>query len=81
MSVKKVIFRKDYKQTQSLVEAGEQASSTAIRHAKALELTITYIEDGVVYEEHPDGTVVKKKEVDAKDSPFALTKGMVLHAK
>lgn len=81
MSTKKVIFRKDYKQTQSLVEAGEQAAATAVRHAKALDLTITYIEDGVVYEEQPNGTLIKKKSVAIKETPFVLTKGMVLHAK
>jgi hypothetical protein len=81
MSTKKPLFLKDHKQTRSLVEAGEKAASIAVRHAKALDLTITYIADGAVYEEHPDGTVQLKKAVQKKGSPIVLAKGMVLHAK
>lgn len=81
MSAKKPIFSKDHKQTKSLVEASEKAASNAVRHAKALDLTITYIADGAVYEEQPDGTVRFKKAVQKKESPIVLTKGMVLHAK
>lgn len=81
MSAKKPLFSKDYKQTKLLVEAGEKAASIAVRHAKALDLTITYIKDGAVYEEHPDGTVLFKKAVQTKESPVVLAKGMVLHAK
>lgn len=74
-------FVKDHKQTKSLEKAGKEAAINAVRHAKALDLTITYIENGIVYEEHPDGTVIQKKKVVQKKSPIALTKGMVLHAK
>jgi len=79
MSVKK--FIPDYNQTKSLVEAGEEAATNAVRHAKALDITITYIEDGAVYEEQPNGVVTFKRNVEKKESPIVLTKGMVLHAK
>ena len=80
MNVKK-FFRKDNGQTNSLVKASKKASSNAVRHSKALNLTITYIENDAIYEEHPDGTVTFKKSVEKKESPIVLTKGMVFHAK
>jgi len=78
---RKTNFIKDYKQTKSLEEAGKEASVNAVRHARALDLTITYIENGIVYEEHPDGSVIQKKKIAIKEAPVTLTKGMVLHAK
>lgn len=74
-------MRKDYRQTKSLEIAGKQAATNAVRHAKALDLTITYIEDGAVYNERPDGTKTLVKTVQRRATPFAITKGMVLHAK
>lgn len=81
MRVKRVIFPKDHKQTKSLVEAGNEAAINAVRHAKALDITITYIENGAVYEEQSNGVITFKKNVVKKDNPIVLTKGMVLHAK
>lgn len=80
MSVKK-FFRRDNGQTKSLVKVSTEAATNAVRHAKALDLTITYIENGAVYEEQPNGTVTLKKTIEKKESPISLTKGMVLHAK
>lgn len=77
----KKVFIKDKEDTRLLERAGSVAVGNAVRHAKALDLTITYIKDGAVYEEHPDGTVILKKTVEKKASPFKLIKGMVLHAK
>lgn len=81
MKINKIIFQKDHKQTKSLEKAGVEAATNAVRHAKALDLTITYIENGAIYEEQADGTVTPKKTVEKKENPFVLTKGMVLHAK
>lgn len=81
MKVNKMKFRRDNNQTTSLEKAGKEAAINAVRHAKALGLTITYIENGSVYEEQPNGTIVLKKTVEKKESPFLLTKGMILHAK
>ena len=74
-------FRRDNNQTKSLEIAGKEAVINAVRHAKALNLTITYIENGSVYEEQPNGTIVLKKKLEKKQTPFVLTKGMILHAK
>lgn len=47
-----------------------------------LLLTVSFIEKGVVYEELPDGSkIIIETIAGAKESPFTLTKGMVLHAK
>lgn len=78
----KRVFIKDRGEDAKLLErAGSVAVSRAVRHAKALELTISYIKDGAVYEERPDGTVIFKKTVEKKATPFKLIKGMLLHAK
>lgn len=77
----KMHFIKDYRQTKSLEKASREAAVNAVRHAKALDLTITYIENGSIYDEHPDGTIVKKKDIVRKETSVVLTKGMILHAK
>jgi hypothetical protein len=75
-------FRADHRQTKSLVKAGRIASINAVRHSKALDLNVTYINNGVIYEELPSGEkkVVGKIDNDSKAS-FTLIKGMLLHAK
>jgi hypothetical protein len=79
-------FIKDVKQTSTLIRASRAASVNAIKEAKALGLVITYMQDGILYREHPDGSrsqiagqtklVTKRKPGDIK-----LKKGMILHAK
>ncbi len=80
MSVKK-IFRQDYDQTRLLVKVGRVSSHNAVRRSKALDLTITYIEDGIVYEELPDGTKKQISIVEKKEPTIVLAKGMILHGK
>lgn len=80
MSVKK-IFRQDYGQTKSLVRAANASGYNAVRRSKALDLTITYIEDGVIYEELPDGSKIEIGIVERKEPAIVLSKGMVLHGK
>lgn len=80
MSVKK-IFRQDYGQTKSLVRVATVSGRNAVRRSKALDLTITYIEDGIIYEELPDGTKKAIGEVEKKDAAVVLVKGMILHGK
>jgi hypothetical protein len=80
MSVKK-FFRQDYGQTKSLVGAANASGYKAVNRSKALNLNITYIEDGIIYEELPDG---RKKEigiVKRKEPAIVSMKGMVLHDK
>lgn len=84
--VKTVPFKTDARQTATLIKAGRTAVANAIRASKALGLSITYMEKGILYNELPDGT----KEVIDSTSPesgkekkqvLLLKKGMVLHAK
>lgn len=77
----KIIFRKDASQTKALVKAGKVAAKTANRASRALGLTVSYIKDGVIYEEK-EGVVVKKGRIEKQaDTPFEIKKGLVLHAK
>lgn len=82
MSTKRA-FRKDVLQTKSLVKAGKVSATNALRASRALGLTVSFIEKGVVYEELADGSkIIIETIAGAKvESPFTLTKGMVLHAK
>ncbi|MFN0188225.1 MAG: hypothetical protein ACKVQV_05940 [Bacteroidia bacterium] len=53
---KKYGFRTDFRQVASLLKIGKTAAQRAIRSSKALGLSITFMEKGVLYREHPDGT-------------------------
>lgn len=52
---KKKVFRLDYAQIKSLVNARMVVATNALRHSKALDLSITFIDKGDVYEELPNG--------------------------
>lgn len=78
----KSVFRKDILQTKALVKAGKIASDSANRASRALGITVTYIKDGVIYEETPDGKITMKKQIEEEVVvPFEIKKGLVLHAK
>jgi hypothetical protein len=47
----------------------------------AMDLVVTYIEKGVVYEEQPDGSKIQIDIVDTKPANITLKKGMILHGK
>jgi hypothetical protein len=69
-----------------LIKAGKASAANAIRTSKALGLTITYMEKGILYKEKPDGTkeIVKTtawKKTASKKAVATLRKGMILHAK
>ena len=77
----KPVFRKDKLQTKALIKAGKIASQTALRASKALGLSITYIKDGVIYEEK-DGIVTEKGTVEHNvTAPFEIKKGSILYVK
>jgi hypothetical protein len=44
-----------------LKNIGKRSAKKAIRESKAMNLTITYMEKGILYSEKPDGTKVKVK--------------------
>lgn len=80
-SAKKQDFKSDKLQIKQLLEAGKSAVSNAIKESKKLGLTITYIKDGFLIKELPDGqkkNIAQLKPVKALPN---IKKGMILHAK
>ncbi len=82
----KSVFRTDSKQVAVLERAGRTSASNAIRASKALGLSITYMQKGVIYKEHTDGTKevivsIGSAKSATKSPKTALKKGMVLYAK
>jgi len=78
----KKIFRKDTSQTKLLRKVGKLASSRAFKGSKAMGLSVSYIENNTIYQEHPDGQVTIKGHVEeAVELPFKVKKGQILHAK
>ena len=77
----KRVFRQDYNQTKSLVKAGRISGENAVRRSKALDLVVTYIENGIVYEELPDGSKKQIEVLERKPAKIILEKGMVFHGK
>lgn len=81
----KRVFKSDARQTARLVKAGREGANQAIRASRALGLPITYLQNGYLYKEFPDGTkkILKtppaKKGISKKASQ--LKKGMILYAK
>lgn len=79
--VKTPAFKSDKLQIKKLLEAGKNAVNSAIRESKKLGLTITYIKDGYLVNEFPDGrkeNITKLKPVKALPN---IKKGVILHAK
>ncbi len=77
-------FRGDAKQTATLIRAGRTGAATAIRASKALGLPITYMENGVIVRELPNGVkeiVVTATKSGLKKSSTSFKKGMIFHAK
>ncbi|XCF04797.1 hypothetical protein ABI125_08650 [Tamlana crocina] len=77
----KTVFRRDVSQTKALIKAGKIASKTARRASIALGLSVTFIKDGIIYEEK-EGQIIEKGRIEAQDqTSFEIKKGTVLHAK
>lgn len=78
----KVVFRKDISQTKALIKAAKVAGKRALSASKALGLSVTYIKDGVVYEEDAEGNTIVKNQIQSSvAAPFKIEKGLVLHGK
>ena len=75
------VFRKDVGQTNLLVKVGRLSGRNAVRRSKAMDLVVTYIEKGVVYEEQPDGSKIQIDIIERNSAQISLKKGMVLHGK
>jgi hypothetical protein len=81
-TAKRKAFRSDSVQTNSLIKSAKTSARNAIRASKALGLTVTYIEQGAIVNELPDGTkeIIKKIET-TRISLVKLKKGMIFYAK
>lgn len=78
----KKVFRKDVLQTKVLVKAGRVSAKRAFTGSKALGLTVSFIKDGIVYEEDANGHSTIKNYIEPSvDTPFKIEKGLILHAK
>jgi hypothetical protein len=50
--------------SKKLIRIGKRSAQKAVKESKAMNLTITYMEEGVLYCEKPDGTKVEyEKEI------------------
>ena len=84
---RKIGFRADFRQVASLLKIGKTAAQKAIKSSKALGLSITFMEKGILYREHPDGTkdILNEQDlicVSSKKSPSnTFRKGDVLNVR
>jgi hypothetical protein len=65
-------------------EIGKQAAINAINENKAMNIPVTFMEDGWVVRRMPEGNIEKIVEIEPKAGIFRerkLTKGTVLHVK
>lgn len=78
----KIVFRKDVLQTKALVKAARVSAKRAFSGSKALGLSVSYIKDGIIYEEDSKGNTCIKSQIEPLvETPFKIEKGLVLHAK
>jgi hypothetical protein len=75
------VFRKDLSQTNLLVKVGKESGRNAVRRSKAMDLVVTYIENGKVIEEQPDGSKNQIETIEIQPLPIRIKKGMILHGK
>jgi|SRR5258705_13251413 hypothetical protein len=78
----KPAFKSNPKQTAALTKVAHKSAANAIRASKALGLSITYMEKGILYKEQANGTKkIIAQKVPAKKTAIKYKKGMILHAK
>ena len=78
----KIVFRKDVLHTKALVKAGRISAKRAFSGSKALGLSVSYIKDGIIYEEDSNGNTRVKSQIEPLvETSFKIEKGLVLHAK
>jgi len=64
------------------MQIGKRAAENAINENKALKLPLTYLKDGWVIREFPDGHIEKIKEIKPLHIPsLKFKKGTILHVK
>ncbi len=76
-------YKSESKETAKLISAGRKSATNAIRASKALGLEITYMKDGIVYKEKPNGEkkVLVKVAVTSQGpkNHLQLKKGMIFN--
>jgi hypothetical protein len=81
--IKKPVLKSESIEVTQLISAGRKSATNAIRASRALGLEITYMKDGVVYQEKPNGDkkVLIKLEQPTQYSKnkLQLKKGMVFN--
>ena len=76
----KSTFRPDSKQTSTILKAAKKSAKNAIRASKALGLSITYMKNGAIIKEDPNGKLTTIK-VTQSSITEKIKAGTVLHAK
>ena len=84
-----ILKRMFYKQPEGidiLEKLATNSSKEAIKESKAHGLRITYLENGIVYSENPEGerTIIKSRTNKIKNSKllkFKFEKGMIFHVR
>lgn len=77
----KKFFRRDYQQSKTLVKVGRISAKNTIRRSKALNLTITYTDKGVIFKELPNGSKEIVGTLEPVTVQVKLKKRMILHLK
>lgn len=70
-----MIFRKDVPQKRALIKAARVSSKKAFSSSKVLGLSVSFIKNGVVYEEDANGNVIIVNSIESStDALFKLRK-------
>lgn len=77
----KKIFRRDTLQTKTLERASRISSQNALRCTRALNLPVTFIENGTIIKELSDGKKVVLGSLTVSSAEVTVKKGMILHVK
>jgi hypothetical protein len=75
-----LITESDSKHTALLIKIGRTSAAKAIKESKALGLTITFMENGVLYKEHANGEKEIIKIIPQEKHP-EFKKGMIFYLK
>jgi len=72
----------EQRDSSKLMEIGNRAATNAINENRALKLPLTYIKDGWVIREYPDGHIERIEKIKQPLTPSVkFKKGTVLHVK
>jgi hypothetical protein len=76
------LTKKKLSDAELLSKIAEESSAQAVREAKALGLTVTYLENGVIYRESADGKREKVMTIEKKKKlPFNIKPGQKIRVR